>query len=188
MAIVDKRLLLQRRVWRILLLALSIVGIVLVIFAPYAGTVLARFNLAETQSSDLAHLRLFSQAVEFFSTRPIAGIGWANYEARTGVLHAHNFYMTILAEAGIIGLVLWLLLCGAVALHGVRAVRVSPRGSFLWYWNLGLFGAFVSILVNNLFQASAYFGFAWLIAGLVIASHFVSVSGTADVHHVRTGS
>jgi O-antigen ligase len=187
-ALLDERLLLQRRVWRILLLALLVAGIALLALAPYAGTVLARFNLAETQSSDQAHLRLFSQAVELFSTRPIAGIGWANYQARTGVLHAHNIYMTILTEAGIIGLALWLLLCGAVSLHGVRAVRVSPRGSFLWYWNLGLLGAYVSVLVNNLFQTSAYFGFAWLLAGLVIASHFVSVSGIAGAHNVRTGS
>jgi O-antigen ligase len=93
--------------------------------------------------------------------------------------------MTILAETGIIGLSLWLLMCGAVFLHGVRAVRVSrlaevgnvsPTGSFLRYWNLGLLAAYVSVLVNNFFQVSAFFGFAWLLAGLTIASHLVSTS------------
>ena len=170
----DKGLLLNRKVWRILLVIVFLSAVTLVVLSPFAATVLARLDLSQTQVSDEAHLRLFSRAVQFFFSSPLVGIGWANYEARTGVLHAHNIYMTVLAEGGILGLTLWVLLCGTILLHGLRAVRISLPGSFLRYWNLGLLGAFMSLLVSNLFQVSAYFGFGWVLAGLIIASHYVS--------------
>lgn len=178
MVMSDKGLLLKRRLWRILLVIVFLSAVILVALSPFTATILARLDLSQTQASDEAHLRLFSRAVRLFLSNPVVGVGWANYEARTGVLHAHNFYMTILAEGGVIGLTLWLLLCGAILLHGLRAVRISPPGSFLRYWNLGLLGAFVSLLVNNLFQVSAFFGFAWVLAGLIIASHYVSAGET----------
>lgn len=172
----ERRLFLKRRLWRAMLVGLVLAAIVVPLLLPYAGIVLERFDPGLTRTSDEGHWKFLVWAVEMFSSSPIVGIGWGNYEARTGVLHAHNMYMTVLAEGGVIGLALWLLICLAIVRHGMQAVRASEPGSFLRYWNLGLSAAFVSILVSNLFQTSAYFGLAWLIPGLIIASHHVTIA------------
>jgi O-antigen ligase len=172
----ERRILLKRRVWRIALAILILLGLLAVTISPFSGTVLNRFDPSKTETSDESHLIFLVWALEFASSNPVVGIGWANYEARTGVLHAHNIYATILAEGGVIALLLWLLVCVAILQHGVRAVRASEKRSSLRYWNLGLLAAFVSFLVDNLFQTSAYFGFPWVIAGLIIASHYVTRS------------
>lgn len=186
--LVEKRLWLKRRVWRVALLIVLILGLLMPLLLPFVGTVLGRFDLSLTQASDEAHRKFFLWAYEFFSSNPVWGIGWANYQARTGVLHAHNMYMTVLAEAGLIGLVLWLLFCAAIVCHGVRALRASQPESFLRYWNLGLLAAFVSILVDNLFQTTAYFGFLWVIAGLIVASHYVTVAEMKEISRSDLGT
>lgn len=170
----ERRLLLKRRLWRAALVGLVLAAMVAPLLLPFAGTVLGRFDPALMGPSNEGHTKFLRWAVEMFSSSPIVGIGWANYEARTGVLHAHNMYMTVLAEGGVIGLTLWLAFCLTIVRHGIQAMRASKPGSFLRYWNLGLSAAFLSILVNNLFQTSAYFGLAWLIPGLIIASHYVT--------------
>jgi len=174
MLIFQNRLLLKRRVWYAVLATITVLAILIPLLLPFAGTILTRFNPMMTQGTNRAHLDLLLDALALFSSNPVIGIGWANYEAITGVLHAHNTYATILAEAGMMGLILWLLICGAIVHHGIRALRTSPPESFLRYWNLGLLAAFMSILVDALFQAPAYFGFPWVIAGLIVASHYVT--------------
>lgn len=174
LVVIERRLWRKRRLWRAVLVGLVLAAIAAPLLLPYAGTVFERFDPALTRASDEGHAKLLGWALELFSSSPIVGIGWGNYEARTGVLHAHNMYMTVLSEGGVIGLALWLLFCVAIMRHGIRAVRASEPDSFLRYWNLGLSAAFLSILVSNLFQTSAYFGFAWLIPGLIIASHYIT--------------
>jgi O-antigen ligase len=78
--------------------------------------------------------------------RPISVRPW--YESRG---HAHNYYLHIAAEAGLVGLGAYLLLVGAAALQAVRAVRAA-RG---WAWRglaAGGAGVVAAVAAHNLFE------------------------------------
>jgi O-antigen ligase len=64
--------------------------------------------------------------------------------------HAHNYYLNIGAEAGILGLVAYCLLWGAALVHGWKATR-SAAG---WEWGvaLGALGVIVHLTVQNVFD------------------------------------
>lgn len=78
--------------------------------------------------------------------RPISVRPW--YESRG---HAHNYYLHIAAEAGLIGLGAYLLLIGAVGLQAVRAVRAARS----WFWRgvaAGGAGVAAAVAAHNLFE------------------------------------
>jgi O-antigen ligase len=78
--------------------------------------------------------------------RPVSVRPW--YESRG---HAHNYYLHIAAEAGLVGLAAYLLLIGAVAHQAVRAIRVAPT----WPWQgvaAGGAGVVGAVAVHNLFE------------------------------------
>ncbi len=95
-----------------------------------------------------------------FSDRPWLGVGIGNYEpvypayALPGweepLGHAHNYYLNIAAEAGLVGLAAYLVLWGAAFQEAWRAVRRTEG-----YWRgvaVGIFGALVHLSVHNLFD------------------------------------
>jgi O-antigen ligase len=70
------------------------------------------------------------------------------YESRG---HAHNYYLHIAAEAGILGLCAYLLLVGALVLQALRALRTA-RG---WLWRgvaVGASGVVAAVAFHNLFE------------------------------------
>lgn len=95
-------------------------------------------------ASDEARLGAILAGPALFATSPIFGIGFGQYEyasplvtdGGTGLV-AHNWYGTVLAEQGLIGVVLWLLLLVAVAL-ALRSRPAIPRSI-----GFAVFGAFV---------------------------------------------
>ncbi|NTW97959.1 MAG: polymerase, partial [Oscillochloris sp.] len=65
--------------------------------------------------------------------------------------HAHNYYLHIAAEAGVLGAAAYLLLLGAVGLQAVRAIR-RPR-SMLWAAvAVGCAGVTAALAAHNLFE------------------------------------
>ncbi len=114
----------------------------------------------------MAHLQA---GWNMFRSRPLLGVGPGNYtvayERTPGPDappfsvrpwygsrgHAHNYYLHIAAEAGLVGLAAYLLLIGAVMAQAVRAVRAA-RG---WLWSgvaAGGAGVVVAVAAHNLFE------------------------------------
>ena len=64
--------------------------------------------------------------LETFMSSPVFGVGWGRLvdEASTGI-PAHNWYINILGETGIVGLILWALFIGSTAL----ALRKRSRSA-----------------------------------------------------------
>jgi len=173
----QKKVLLKKFVWyAIFSLLLSMIFLSIVWEPALVQTLASRLDLQATQRSNLVHLETRLDAINMFLSNPLVGVGWGNYQFLTGRLHSHSSYLTIIAEGGIIGFALWMLFCASLVTHGVCAVRLSQPGSPLKYVNLGLLASLISTLVGNLFQQYHYATFVWVISGLVIASHFVTVN------------
>lgn len=99
-------------------------------------------------------------AWDMFNDHPWLGVGFGNYAVIYPAYalprwddplgHAHNYYLNVLAESGIVGLGAYLVLWGAIFWTAWRAVR-STRG---WTQGLaaGVFGVLVALSVHNLFD------------------------------------
>ena len=94
---------------------------------------------------------------------PWQGVGLGNYGAQYDAkyfispfmkaqVHAHNYYIHITAETGVIGLAAYLLLIGGVLATGVGAVRRTARDPFARALALGGVGIVVAVAVHNLFE------------------------------------
>jgi O-antigen ligase len=93
---------------------------------------------------------------------PLLGVGVGNYPAayddyalpgwREALGHAHNYYLNMAAEAGVLGLAALLLLLVSVFRTLARGLRAQPAGSFARSLLVGLLGSFIVLCVHNLFD------------------------------------
>ncbi len=98
-----------------------------------------------------------------FHDHPWQGVGLGNYgpqyDARyftspfmISQVHAHNYYIHIAAETGLIGLAAYLLLIGGVLATGIGAARRAAHDPFARALALGGVGVVVAVAVHNLFE------------------------------------
>ena len=142
--------------------ATSLIGNLRLFDARGADITPANFAIVER----MAHLQA---AWNMLQQHPLLGVGPGNYtiayetppgpdqpsinirpwyESRG---HAHNYYLHIAAEAGVLGLCAYLLLIGMLALQALRALRLA-RG---WLWRgiaLGATGVVTTVAFHNLFE------------------------------------
>ena len=140
----------------------------------------------------LAH---WQAAGRMFSEHPWLGVGIGNYEAvypayrlprwADPLGHAHNYYLNIAAEAGLVGLGAYLLFWAATPWLTIRAIR---RTAGLWRGlALGILGALVHLSVHNLFdnlyvqgiylQVALWIGLVIPLTGTVHHESIVDVTG-----------
>jgi O-antigen ligase len=95
-----------------------------------------------------------------FSDRPWLGVGIGNYEPvypayslqgwPLALGHAHNYYLNIVAEAGLIGLGAYLVLWGAAFWQAWKVIRATQG-----YWHgvaAGILGVLTHLSVHNFFD------------------------------------
>jgi len=129
--------------------------------APYLGIFDVRgVKVTDENYALVERMAHWQAAWGMFNDRPWLGVGIGNYEpvypayALPGwgepLGHAHNYYLNIAAEAGLVGLAAYLLLWGAAFWEAWRTVRVTEG-----YWRgvaVGIFGALVHLSVHNFFD------------------------------------
>jgi O-antigen ligase len=112
-----------------------------------------------------------------FTDNPILGVGIGNYDAAyenyrleqwpVALGHAHNHYLTIAAEAGMVGLLAYLTFLTAAFRSGVRAFRAAQdrlgRAAAV-----GILGSLASFATHNLFDVLFVHGMGVTI-GLLLA-------------------
>ncbi len=102
----------------------------------------------------------WESAAMMFAAHPVLGVGIGNYAAvypayalpnwSDPLGHAHNYYLNVAAEAGIVGLIAYLILWASAFWQGWRAVRVTNG----WQRGVaaGLLGMIVALSVHNGFD------------------------------------
>lgn len=127
-------------------------------FIPYMGVSDVRgAEVTDANFAVLERLAHWQAAWQMWTDHPWLGVGIGNYEPvypryalsqwPLPLGHAHNYYLNIAAETGIVGLGAYLLLWGTALLQAWRAVR---RGSG---WELGValgvLGVVIHLSVHN---------------------------------------
>ena len=158
----------------------------LLFFALYPGLLSRIWSIFDpTYPSNRFRLLVWSSTLKIIAENPFFGVGFGNYELhyppfrtveewrlseKLVVANAHNDYLQIAAETGLIGLglFLWLLLRVSISLH--KNLRYE-RDSQIFLLSLGLGGSLTALLVSAFFAfpfqnptPSLYF---WLFLGLI---------------------
>lgn len=130
-------------------------------FVPYLGLVDVRgLEITDANFAVLERMAHWQSAIGMWTDNVWFGVGIGNYDAvypryalplwPAPLGHAHNYYLNIAAEAGVVGLLCYLWLWVAALLASWRAAQRS-RG---WQLGvaLGVLGMVVHLSVHNLFD------------------------------------
>ncbi len=133
-----------------------LVGIVVLVFLspPVLSRFLSSFSFSDTSSTE--RIVLWHEAVRNITDHPVLGVGMGNYLATARPLsaagtpfYAHNLYLDIATEVGLVGLGLFLML---FIWAGVSVF--SSRHSSPWAAPLG--GALTLYLAHSLFETALF--------------------------------
>jgi putative inorganic carbon (HCO3(-)) transporter len=131
-------------------------------FVPYlgVGSDVRGMEVTDANYAVLERMAHWQSAIEMWTDHPWLGVGIGNYEVTydqyalpqwpVALGHAHNYYLNIGAEAGVVGLSAYLILWAVALLKSWRAARIA-RG---WTWGvaLGVLGVLVHLSLHNVFD------------------------------------
>jgi O-antigen ligase len=130
-------------------------------FVPYLGVLdVEGREVSDANFAVLERVAHWQAAWAMWTDHPWIGVGIGNYESAysryalplwpLALGHAHNYYLNVAAEAGILGLSAYLFLWSVAALY---AWRVAWRASG-WCWGvaLGILGMLTHLSVHSLFD------------------------------------
>jgi putative inorganic carbon (HCO3(-)) transporter len=129
-------------------------------FLPFVGAGDVRsIEVTDANYASLERLAFWRTALDMWRDHPWLGIGFGNYPIafaryslpkwRMALGHAHNYYLNIAAETGLIGLLAYLTLWGAAIWQAARAMRRS-RDLYAKALALGALGVLVHTSVHNI--------------------------------------
>ena len=130
-------------------------------FLPYLRVFDVRgVKLTDANYAVVERMAHWQAAWGMFNDRPWLGVGIGNYEPvypayslpgwTEPLGHAHNYYLNIAAEAGLIGLAAYLVLWGAAFWQAWKIIRMTQG-----YWRgvaVGILGVLTHLSVHNLFD------------------------------------
>lgn len=173
---------------RILFGSIVIAAVVGGVFAVFSYTQDAEFSLAVFQrqagalfegASFFDREATFRQAWELFLAHPWLGVGIGNFGPEVAIhpqtvptggwLIVNNELLEVLAETGLAGLVPFLLVIGVLVVRSLRALIVV-RDPWLRSILLGLFAAFIGVLVQYQTFSTLYIMHVWVLVGLLVAA------------------
>ena len=98
--------------------------------AADAGVLTRAQQAIVLQGSDASRLAAALAGPQIFATSPILGVGFGHYPLLSGrfvgyPIESHNWYMNVLAEQGLVGIVLWIGMLGGIAHRLVRSAAAE---------------------------------------------------------------
>lgn len=146
-------------------------------------------DAAEGQTFDSSaeeRINLWEDAMVLFKQNPITGTGFETYESmgRLGYADTHNYYLKVLAETGVIGFFLFLVLLWKLFRSGVSLFFITDDP----FWrglSLGFIALLASTVVLNLFGDRWSYqqvdGYLWVILGCVMSGLQIEESAKAEI-------
>jgi hypothetical protein len=181
---------LRRRVTPVVALIMIVALLSAVLFSGAVGSIYHFYNPDEVYG--LERIYYYATALTLFASHPLLGVGAGNYqffdrsysgEAAGGI--AHNQFLTVAAETGILGLMvlLWLV----IALLRLRRRLLSSEETFVdpHYWVKAAGSAFLLVWIAECFFQEAFFVtasagggtkvmtatvFPWVLLGVIFAT------------------
>lgn len=171
------------------------------------GHIGARVQVTSANFAVQERLAHWYGAIHMAIRHPFLGVGAGNFDAafrdatmnwrfRIGRGHAHNTYLQMLAQSGVIGLTAYLATLGSVALVTLRGLR-APAGPEYKAMAIGVAGMTVAMCVHGIFEyvhvlsLSLHLAICW---AFVSAGYLAGASGrgpakidqTVPLAHRRT--
>jgi O-antigen ligase len=119
---------------------------------------------------------IWGEAYHLFQSHPVLGIGMGNFREKydpnvihisSGAVDVHNLYLQLLTETGVIGLAVFLLLCGNLLKRHLKLMRQFPIGSLVYASSFAMLAVLLAVLIHGvvdfLFIGSTEFGAAFFI-------------------------
>ena len=120
---------------------------------------------------------IYQEAIKAFLNHPFIGGGLGSLqhymEQFTGMANykAHNEYLHILVELGILGLIFFASLFVISYKNIRRLIKTSPEGAYIHWWAIGILAGFIGMLIHILIEPSfiayQFFIFFWIVMGLI---------------------
>jgi hypothetical protein len=143
----------------------------------FAAVVLALPSRVSSQkgSVDLGRADAWGTGLSSFLQYPVFGIGYGNIQQVTGNIVAHNSYIHVLTELGLVGYIPWLLLIYITMVHLWRAIRNTKNLNPLVHGRLvALFSGFAGFLTSMYFLSRSYIVVLYLIEALSLTQVFIA--------------
>lgn len=106
-------------------------------YFPVLNNVFERFSTIGTDAESITRLLMWNTAFQYFEVNPIIGIGWDAFKYRVvsvipsaanTTMNAHNIYIQLLAETGIVGFTAFC--CGAFSSIVANAKILFDKGRY----------------------------------------------------------
>ena len=160
-----------------ILVAVLICGTLLAVMpGGYGARITTIFNTEQDQTGSAQQRReLMERAASIAIRHPIIGVGMGNFHIYS--IHdkpAHNAYLEIAAELGVMGLIAYLILIFAPlrSLHRIERQTRGRRSKSAWemYWlSVSIQAAFIAYMVCSLFASIQYLWYLYYTAAYAVA-------------------
>lgn len=123
---------------------------------------LSIFNFSDSSTS--YRFEIWSVTAQIIRDHFLGGVGlghrpymkiYETYRPMMGVFHAHNTYLQILAELGIVGFICFIIFIGSL-LGGIWKYLVKSEDKTLFWMGCGLFSSFIGLFVHGMFENFLY--------------------------------
>jgi O-antigen ligase len=142
----------------------------------YGARILTIFNTDEDQTGSAQQRReLLERAASVAISRPIVGVGMGNFHIYS--IHekaAHNGYLEIAAELGVIGLIAYLILI-FTPLRSLHRIELQTRGMRsksereMYWMSVCIQAAFIAYMVCSFFASIEYVWYLYYTAAYAVA-------------------
>ena len=123
-----------------------------------AGSDVRSIEVTDANYASLERLAFWQAAADMWAERPWLGVGLGNYQAaypqhslpkwRMSLGHAHNYYLNIAAETGLLGLLTYLALWAAV-IWQLAKTTLQAQSAYAKSLALGALGVVIHASVHN---------------------------------------
>lgn len=125
--------------------------------------------------SHIVRLVLYQSAIKMFESSPVFGIGLGNFIVSQDILEvkgAHNVFLNILAELGLLGLTSFLAIQFFVLKNNLKFIRQEKSGvlpSMALCGSLSIIGFLAAGLFDSLLHSFVISFYFWLMVAISLA-------------------